>query len=181
MSVRAGMSDIITALRLMIGDPSGDAAVFTDQELQDALDLRRAEVNECALAWRPQTAQGGTVSYHDYYAPRGRWEADPTLKDRSYAVITADTADLLTGHWTFTANEVPPIFITGFTYDLHGTAYDVLHIWAGKVAQEFDFQTDNQQFERSQKRAGLIAQAQEYGRRMLPNLRAPWRADVGEW
>lgn len=181
MSVRSGMADIIAALRLMIGDPSGSSAVFEDQELQDALDLRRAEVNECALAWRPQTAEGGTVTYHDYYAPRGRWEADPTLKSRSYAVLTPDTADLLTGHWTFTANQVPPIFITGVTYDLHGAAYDVLQIWAGKVALEFDFQTDNQQFERSQKRIGLIAQAQAYGRLMAPNLRAAWRADVGEW
>lgn len=181
MTVRAGMADLITALRLLIGDPMGAAEVFADQELQDALDLRRAEVNECALAWRPQTAQGGTVTYHDYYAPRGRWEADPTLKDRSYGVLTPDTADLLTGHWTFVANVVPPVFITGYTYDLHGAAYDVLNQWAAKVTLDFDFATDGQQFARSQKRAGLIAQALEYSRRALPSLRAIWRADVGEW
>jgi hypothetical protein len=183
MAARVSMADVITATRLAIGDPAGGSATFSDDEIQNALDGRRADVVECQLAWRPSTAAGGTVTYHDYFAPRGSWEDDVVLKDRTYAEITADTEDLVTGHWTFVANVIPPIFITGKTYDIPGAAYDLLTAWAAKVARDFDFATDGQDFSRSQKRTGLVALATEYARRMVPrgSLRPFWRADVGEW
>lgn len=180
-ALRNSMADLITRTRLLINDPAGASQVFSDEDIQDTLDRRRMEQNECALAWRPETAPGGTVSYHDFYAPRGDWEDSAILKDRTYAVITPDTADYITGHWTFVANQVPPVFITGVTYDLAGSAYDLLDMWASKVALEFDFQTDNQQFERSQKRSALLSLAAEYARRIRPHGRSAWRADVGEW
>jgi hypothetical protein len=186
MTARSTMADLITKTRLLIGDPliagTPPTSTFSDNEIQDALDSRRVEVTECQLAFRPFTAPGGTVTFHDYYAPRGYWEDTVVLKDRTYAVITPDTADLLTGHWTWVANEIPPIYITGLTYDTHGAAYDLLQAWAGKVAREFDFGTDQQTFNRSQKREGLIALANEYARRTLPRgMRAAWHADIGEW
>jgi hypothetical protein len=186
MAARSTMAALITRLRLAIGDPliagTPPTSVFSDDELQDALDKRRVEVTECFLAWRPSTAPGGTVTYHDYYAPRGDWEDTAVIKDRSFNVLTPDTSDLITGHWSFVANTIGPVFITGLYYDVNGSAYDVLKAWAGKEARSFDFGTDQQNFSRSQKFTSLNRLADEYARRALPRgMRAAWRADVGEW
>lgn len=169
----------------MIGDPiagTPPTSVFTDAQIQEALDLRRTVVIECNLAWRASTAPGGTVTYHDYFAPRGNWEDTVTLKDRTFNILVPTSADLLTGHWTFVNNQIGPVFITGATHDPAGAAYDLLAAWSAQLSLDFDFATDGQSFSRSQKFAQLKTLGNEYARRMLPlGMRAAWRSDVGSW
>lgn len=181
MTVRASMSDLITRTRLMIGDPTGSSSVFMDQEVQDVLDERRTDIVEAQLSFRPTTVTGGpVVQYRDYWAPFGSWEDSVSLMDATISIVTPDTADLIRGHWAFSAGHLPPIFISGSFYDLYGSAASLLERWAAKVTQEFDFTVDNQQFRRSQKQRGLEQLALAYRRFSIPPGRRPlWRG--AEW
>lgn len=174
---RPAMANMILRLRRAIGDPAGASQVFAENDLQDFLDERRMEVFEVQLVPSPTTVVGLVVSYLDYTAPRGQWEEDVVLKDGTNAVLAPASSDYVRGHWTFAANQLPPVFLTGKYYDLYGSAVSALEAWIGKVALEFDFTADQQGFRRSQKREGLQALADSYRRRaMLPGKRPDWRA-----
>lgn len=156
--------------------PSG-TSTFTDQDIQDALDARRTDVVEAQLRTRPSFTQTSLVIFADYFAPRRFWEDSVVLKDHRGAVLTPDTADLTAGHWTFTAGQALPVYITGSFYDLYGAAQAICEEWAAIVARDFDFSTDQQDFSRSQKSAGLLAIAREYARKaVMPGPRPGWRS-----
>jgi len=176
------MATIITRTRAMIGDPliagTPPTSVFADQDYQDVLDDRRTDVIQAQLSFRP-ILQGGTtaVKYVDFWTPVGNWEDSVTLVDALTASITPDTSDLIRGHWTFTAGHLPPVFISGSFYDMYGAAVALLERWQGLTALDFDFTTDGQVFNRSQKREGLAALAASYARRVVPPGKRPaWRA-----
>ncbi len=179
MAVRASMADLLARLRLLIADPAGDNQVFSDQELQDALDRQRSDVRYLELMAMESIAPGGAVTYLDYYADRGDWEADESLVDGSYNVLAAASADRLTGHWTFAADTEPPVYIVGKSYDLYGAAVEVLEAWAAKMALAFDMNADGANLALSQKRAGLLEMAAQYRRRGRGQVIALSRSDVG--
>jgi hypothetical protein len=156
------MADLISRVRLLINDPIGGGQVFTDQQVQDALDKRRSDVRYLELAGAEAVAPGGTVSYLDYYANRGDWEADEQLVDGSYNVLAPATADRLTGHWTFATDTEPPVYIVGKVYDVYAAAADVLEAWAAREKLAFDAEADGQAMSRSQKTKALLALAAEY-------------------
>ena len=173
MATRATMAPVITRLRTIIGDPNvGDPALcaFSDQELQDSLDERRTDVVQAALGYR------GSGPVTDIVAPR-RWWEDGVILTSGGDALTPDTSDLIAGHWTFTDGVALPVYITGSFYDLYGTAQAVCEAWAAKVAREFDFATDQQSFDRTGKREGLLKVAREFARKAVPPGRMPaWRS-----
>lgn len=174
---RNSMADLITRLRTLIGDPEGDTQTFADDDLQMALDERRTDVVEAQMRVRPSFSDTSLVVYHDYFAPRPWWEDSVVLHDTHGTVLTPDTADLVAAHWTFTAGQAQPVYITGSFYDMYGSAQGVLETWAAKVAREFDFGTDQQTFDRTGKREGLLAVAREYARKARqPGARPAWRS-----
>jgi len=167
------MADLITRLRGIIGDPNdGDPATcaFQDEELQGFLDDRRTQVFEARLA---PVGRG----YRDFMAPRGAWEDSVTLTDGAGTELEPDVADLVTGHWTFVDGASPNVYVTGSYYDLYGAAQAACEAWAAKVALEFDFATDQQSFDRTGKREGLLKVAREFARKAVPPGRIPaWHA-----
>jgi hypothetical protein len=167
---RASMADLITRLRLLINDLAGAEQVFSDDELEDALDARRADCRHLELAaaqtWDPVTG----VTYLDHYAKVGDWETDAALEDATGLTLVTATADYLVGHWTFAASQTPPVYLTGKTYDLYATAADVLEMWAAKVALAFDFEADGASYKVSQRRAALLDLAGVYRRRARGGL-----------
>lgn len=175
MAVRASMADIITRLRGLVGDPNtGDPslAAFTDEQLQQFLDERRTDVIEARL----QGFLAGNI-YTDFKAPHGWWEDSVVLIDGSGETITPDASDLVVGRWTITDGASIPVFISGSFYDLYGSAQAVCEAWAAKVAREFDFATDQQKFDRTGKREGLLLVAREFARKAVPPGRMPaWRS-----
>lgn len=173
---RSSMADLIARTRTLIGDPAGGTQVFTDDQVQDALDDRRTDVVEALLRTRPSFA-GSAVVYHDYFAPRRQWEDSVVLYGATGTVLTPTSADLIAGHWTFASGQAQPVYITGSFYDVNGSAATLLQSWAAKVSPEFDFATDQQSFNRSQKREGLLAVALELTRTSMPPGRRPaWRS-----
>jgi hypothetical protein len=175
MAARTSMATLIARLRVLVGDPAG-SPTFGDEELQDFLDERRLDVVEAALRTR-QSNVSGLISYLDFYAPRRWWEASVVLTNSQGAALTPSASDLITGHWSFTTSQAIPVYITGSCFDLYGTAQAVCESWAAKVAREFDFGTDQQTFDRTGKREGLLAVAREYARKAIPPGERPaWRS-----
>lgn len=170
------MADLITRLRVMVGDPNaGDPTLcaFEDVDIQGFLDERRTDVVEAQLRYRPRT---GVALYTDFIAPRGWWEGSVALTDSGGNALTPDTSDLVAGRWTFTDGVAVPVFISGSFYDMYGAAQAVCEAWAAKVAREFDFGTDQQTFDRTGKREGLLKVAREFARKAVPPGRMPaWR------
>lgn len=177
MTVRLSMADLIARVRLLIHDAAGAGQVFDDQAVQDALDAHRIDVRYLELEAVVTLAPTGT-QYLDYYADRGAWEADETLLDGGYNTLVPDTADRLTGHWTFAASQNPPVYIVGKSYDVYATAADLLEAWAAREKLSFDVDADGARFKRSQKAARLLELAQTYRRQQRTTIIQQVRDDV---
>lgn len=180
MTARTSMADLITRLRTIVGDPETDPVgreAFDDDSVQAFLDERRTDVVEAQMRTRPSFSDSSLIVYHDYFAPRLWWEDSVVLHDTHGTVLTPTTSDLVAGHWTFVAGQAQPVYITGSFYDIYGSAQALCEAWAAKVAREFDFATDQQTFDRTGKREGLLMVAREFARKARqPGARPAWRS-----
>jgi hypothetical protein len=172
---RATMEALIGRVRRLVNDV--DEPIWTDDEIQDALDKRRHDVRYLPLT-EAETLGPGSVDYLDFYATWGDWEADVVLYDAQYNPIVPDSADLQVGHWSFEAEPLWPVTLIGKTYDLYAAAADLLEIRATQLAGEFDFSADGGQFVRSQKRKAYEEMANGYRRRQRPGISQMVRGDV---
>lgn len=182
MSVRLSVATIISRVRRLTADRDPAAPVFSDQDIQDALDTHRVHSRYAAL--RPEGTRppsGGTIQFLDYYADGlGQWEDDAQLVDGTFNVLdpASFTADLLTGHWSFKQTTTWPIYVTGYSYDVYAAAADVLEEWASLLKLEFDFATHLSKFQRSQKAAACLSLAATYREKQMPITAKMTRSDL---
>lgn len=164
MAVRASMqTDLIPRVRTLIADPSGSSQ-FSDQQIQDAMDFRRTEARYVALRPMPTFAPGNnSILYLDYYSDAQNWEADVVLQDLSYNTLTPSLSEYIVGHWSFATQPTGiGVRATGKVYDIYGSSADLLASWAAAVKLDFDFGTDEQRFDRTDKFNLLTALAKQY-------------------
>lgn len=161
MAVRSSMAALITRTRLLINDPAGASQIFDDQSIQDVLDASRLDLRNVPLTPRP-TFSGSTIQYLDYYHPLGDWEDDVVFKQYLTVTVTPSVSEPIAGHWQFSTSTLPPIYLSGKTYDLYHAAADLLERWAAKVALNYAFSSDGQSFQRNQAQGMLLALAQKY-------------------
>ena len=154
--MRSSMTALVTQVRLLIGDPSGLAPVFTDDDLLMLLDNNSTDVLYEVLEPQPTIQPGGAVFNLTWRAAAGWWEASETFCDAGYNSLTAATANRQKGLWTFDDHQ-SAVLISGSRYDVHGAAADALDAWIAKVKLDFDFSADGADYKRSQKLAGLVA------------------------
>lgn len=165
MSARTGMANLITELRGMAEAGTADYSLgsvnfWSDDHLQDVLDLHRKDVVFEPLQVIPTHGAGGTVLYQDYRSQFGFYEATTGgtailyLQDSTGANVgTASyTPDYRRGQFLFTADtRGTAYYATGRSYDLNAAAADV---WRRKASHysvsAFDFSTDNHSVSRSQ-------------------------------
>lgn len=185
MAIRTTLAELIDYTRQLIGDEvtPGQAPRFSDPQIQRALDRRRLDVRYEALM--PQVTLTATAyQYLDYYSEYGYFEDDVSLIGPNYQAVTPTTAELLldTAHWVFPAGagvgQYPPVFLAGKSFDLYGTAADLLETWAGSLATTtYDFSADGASFKRSQIRDGLLTRASGYRSRQRVGYAASARDD----
>jgi len=161
----------------MIGDPAGANQVFTDDEIQEALDRHQVVARYVRLRAEPRYGPNGQVEYFDVWADIGPWEDGVTLVDGDYNTLTPATADLNAGHWTFQNSTPPPILATGYYYDTYGAAADLLEQWAAR-ARAFDVDADGASYKRSQTAQQLLALAATYRRQAWPVVAVDIRDDA---
>ncbi len=159
MATRSSMAHLIAYVRRLIGDTSG--AQFTDDDVQEALDLYREEVSREELTAVPRII-GGTVEYHRFTSYRGFWESDAEITDAAGAAVVPDTVNWLTGVFEFTASRQPPLFIHGKRYDVYGAAADLLEQWATEIAREVDFSLGGDRFEAGKRAERMLVLAAQY-------------------
>ena len=175
MAVVAGMADVVTRVRALIGDPAGADQVFSTDEVQDALNRRRVNVRYLCLEPVPTITGGGGTSYLQYVAPWGDWQGPVTVQDGSYDTLTPSASDLVTGTWDFSTHQPGPVFVTGYRHDCHGAAADLADAWAAKLKLEVDYDNAGLSNTWMHKAAGLRAladrlrqQAETGSSRMVP-------------
>lgn len=133
MPVRPSMQYIITYVRDLINDPAGVNQKFTDQQIQDRLDLMRLDLYQDRLhAADTRTAQG-SIEWHDFFSDLGFWETDYLIQKSNGETSIPDTAEPLIGKWTYIAHQPQPLMITGRVYNVYGVASGLLTTW---IAEE---------------------------------------------
>lgn len=166
LPVRPTMSDLITRVRRLVGDPTGAAQTFDDQTVQNALDHYRMDYRYEALRG-VQTFSGSSILYLDYYAAGGDWEADATLWQFRTTAVTPTTADYQVGHWVFAVTTLPPVYLIGKQYDPYGAATELIDQRMAMAAMQFNFNSDGQSFQLSQ----IFAQLQKMKDMFKANMR----------
>lgn len=159
---RASMADLITRLRLMIYDPAGASATFSDDDLQGFLDDHRTDVQYMGLEPIPTYGPGGTTSYLVYTAAVGNWEASVAIVDSDYESVSHDTPDYRRGKWTFGTSQEPPLYLTGSHYNLNLAAVAALEHWCARLKLSYDFTADGATFKRSQQLASMQSLIAQY-------------------
>jgi hypothetical protein len=193
------MSDLITRVRALIGDPASATATFTDQQVQDWLDRTRQLVRYELLTPAPDivpqaVGQPGEFDWATYVSRYTDWEADEVIQagtrnSQNWALVTPLTSDELTGRWTFDVTlptistnipgQLPPLFITGKIYDPYLAAAMLLEMWAAQLASTtYDFTSDGQSFRRSQIVQAKLQLAATYRRVAKPSVVQTLRSDL---
>lgn len=123
MPVRSSMQYIITFVRELISDPAGASQQYTDQQIQDRLDLNRLDLYQSPLKEQETLQDDGTYEWHDFFARLPFWETDFVIKQPDGDTLTPDTSEPLIGKFHFTAHqEEVPLSITGKVYNVYGVA-----------------------------------------------------------
>ena len=164
MAVRAGMAHLITKVRELIDDAAGADQVFTDQQIQDTLDMRLRRVVREPLAAVSAVDENGVTTYSEFYSAYGYWEADILIQNGTYVDVSADLniSDYRVGKFTFLAPVNLPVFLSGVVYDIYGAAADMLEQWVAKVKSDYDFLSSGRTFKRSQQADGIDRLAKVY-------------------
>lgn len=170
------MAQLISLVRDLIGDPVGAEQTFTDDQIERSLDVHRWEFRYLPLKPLPVVINDVT-EYHDWYSDEAYWESDTALYDGSYTQLMPSNTDPLHGRWSFSTHQ-SVVLVYGNVYDPYGAAADLLEMWAGKVATEFDVDADGANMKRSQKQQALRALATEYRKRQRIIVAQQVRNDV---
>jgi hypothetical protein len=162
---RTGMTAIIEELRGLTEAGTADYTIgttvmWTNNALQDVLDVHRRDIRFNALQAYPNQVSGGSLVWYDYQSQYGYLEATTGeslityLQDSTGATLGTAlwTADYRRGMFTFgSTTNGTSVYLTGRSYDINAAAADV---WRRKAAHyapsSFDFSTDNHSISRSQ-------------------------------
>jgi len=169
------MSKLISLVRDLIGDRAGPEQMFDDDRIENSLDIHRWDLRYIPLKPLPRRV-GGEMQYLDWYGDP-YWEDDFGLFGADFAPLTPVESDALHGHWSFTTHQ-PAVLISGKIYDPYGAAADLLQMWAGLVATEFDVSVDGASMSRSQKRQALLDLAASYRSQQRVVIASQERDDV---
>jgi hypothetical protein len=151
------MTDLIALVRGLIGD-NGTPKVFTDDEIESGLDLRRDYVFKEVLTAYP-APDGSQLKFQSSYR---YWESDIELTDPAGTALEPDKSDPMSGYFTF-AESQDVVYATGFAYDVYAAAGELLTIWAGRIEQDITrFSADGSSFEFAGLRDSKLKLAAEY-------------------
>jgi hypothetical protein len=165
MAARAGMSDIITRIRILIQDEDATPSL-DDDTIQSVCDAHSQRVLQHELK---QGNNDGTV----WYAFAGHWEGDsnaPVLKDEDDTTLT-HTADLERGFFTLdTAKTTGYITLSGYTYDVYAAAAECCDLLIASIWKEYSYSANTGSFQPTQRVNTLRELRESYrmARRIAP-------------
>lgn len=160
---RSTMASLISRVRLLINDVlvPGGGQIWSDDQIQDVMDASRLDVKNGPTTPKP-TFTGSTIQFLDYYTELGDWEDDLVLKQYLVNTVTPTTSENIVGHWTFSSTTLPPLYITGKTYDIYRSAADLLERQSVQWALSYNISMDGQSLQRGQVVTALQNLAKTY-------------------
>lgn len=169
MTVRSTMAALISSVRVLINDlsPAGSGQIFSDQIIQDVLDEGREDVKNMPLIPKP-TFSGSTIQYVDYWSEFGGWEDGMILKQYLTVVVTPSLIEPIAGHFQFSSNTWPPVYISGSLHDRYRAAADLLERLAAQWVLSYNMTVDSQNLQRGQVVNNLQALARTYRMKQRP-------------
>jgi hypothetical protein len=171
------MESLITRVRVLINDPSSTSQIFADQTIQDVLDASRLDVKNQVL--RPlATFAASTIQFLDYYADVGDWEDDVVFKQFLVTVVTPSINEPIAGHWQFATTTLPPVYLSGKTYDIYRCSADLLERQAVQWALSYNVSVDGQNLQRGQVANALQKLALTYRAQQRPSTINLIRTDI---
>lgn len=162
MAVRPTMDYLITFVRELINDPAGASQQYTDQQIQDRLDLNRMDVYIEDLREADTLTTAGRIEWHDFYSKLPFWEEDAVIQEINGVTLTPDDSNFLLGRWHFNAHQPFPIVITGKVYDMYTVAADFLLISISTLRNAFNWTADGTTVQRISQVKDLQSQAAEF-------------------
>lgn len=136
MAVRPSMEYIITFVRELIQDPDDGTPQYTDQQIQDRLDLNRMDLYNDCLKPRDTRTTAGAIEWHDFFARLGFWETDFQIQEVNGTNKTADVAEPLIGKFHFNDHQPTPLMISGKVYNVYAVAATLMTMWISSLKQQ---------------------------------------------
>lgn len=159
MAVRPTMQYIINYVRELIGDPSSGGS-FTDQQIQDRLDLGRLDIYSREIRAADEVSPDGTILWKHFEAPLPFWEEGATLQEIDGTPVAGATANYLLGHWDFASTRDSDILlVTGKVYNVYSVASSLLTLMVNDLRSNFNFTADGLTVQRISRISDLRAQA----------------------
>jgi len=141
---RASMAALITRVRSLIAD-TGGSPVFTDDEVEGALDATRIDWNYLLLDPHPTLHNGSATTYSVFVAMAGGgWESDYILYDSTWAVVTNDPSNdtVDAGRFLRIADNTDRfLYICGKQYDIYDASAELCESWAAALKAQYDLQS----------------------------------------
>lgn len=182
---RPGMSNLIVRTRRLVND--SNANTWTDDEIEDVLDTHKLRIHREAMEKERTLTSGTAYEYKIYHSRHGDFEEGGTayfhVQDSAgSARATGDyTADYIRGMVTMGADQAgTELYLTGWSYDLHGAAADLWRWQAGNVAGYYDAQQGDHKLNRSQWFKHCLEMAELNAMQARPTVVRPWREGVFE-
>jgi hypothetical protein len=165
---RTGMATLIRRVRGMAQVGTADYSIvigtgatvvwWSDDHVQEVLDLFRMDFQGVPIAAGPEFINGTSV-FKNYYAPGQNWEE--ATSGSVYWLVTNSagsdpgtanyTVDYLAGLVRFNSDQGgTSFFLTGRTYNLNAAAADIWRQKGANAGKYVDFQSDDQAFKKSQ-------------------------------
>ena len=155
---RAAMASIITLVRGLINDPAGASQQFTDDAIEDRLDLTRTYRLKEELTALAEPA-GTQLKFQSAYR---YWESDLSLTNPAGTVLSPTSSDPISGYFVFGSTQTG-VYATGFTYDVYAASAELLSLWAGRIEQDvLKFSADGSSYEFSGVRDAKLRLAAQY-------------------
>jgi len=126
------MGYLIQFVRELIND-TGATPKFTDQQIQDRLDLKRLDLYADDLKSPDILENDGTIVWKDFYARLPFWETDFVIQQVDGTASTPTTAEPLIGKFHYNTNQTVPLVITGKVYNVYGVAATLLTMWIAEI------------------------------------------------
>ncbi len=136
MAVRPSMSYLITFVRDLINDTAGASQQFTDQQIQDRLDLNRLDVYIEDLREVDTLTSSGTIEWHDFFSRLPFWETDYLIQQLDGDTSTPNTAEPLIGKFHYNTHQAEPLVITGKVYNVYGVAATMMTMWVAEIRSQ---------------------------------------------
>lgn len=178
--MRSGLYSLVWRLRGMIDD-AGTAQTWTDDELQDVLDMHKTRIWRELLQDEATRLSSSSAEHRVFHSRYGNYEEGGTayfqIEDAagSQRGTATYTANYVNGVVTMTADQAgTALYLTGWTYDLAGAAAELWRQRAGKVSSYYDFRADEHQLSRSQWFKHCAEMADMYARQAQATTVRSW-------